>query len=107
MSAFSRHPSPARLQAWLERGEPGRITRHVADCDHCMGALEELSDLDDTLVADIAEVLAPPADIEDRAATQLERRLRNEDSFMAFLDLFAVGWDTVRTILQMEEEFDD
>lgn len=104
MSLMRRHPSAERLQAWLEHGEPARVGRHVAECDHCLGALEELSDLDDGLVADLTEALAPPSDFEDRAAEQLERRLRNEDALLVFLDLFAVGWDTVRTIFQTEEE---
>jgi hypothetical protein len=107
MSVFGRHPSAARLHAWLERGGPNRVGRHVAECDRCMSALEELSNLDDTIVADIAEVLAPPDDIERRAALQLERRLRNEDALLVFVDLFAVGWDTVRTIFQPEEDSDD
>jgi hypothetical protein len=60
------------------------------------------SELDDTIVADIAEVLAAD-DIERRAAEQLERRLRN-GRVVVFLDLFAVSWDTVRTIFQTEED---
>jgi hypothetical protein len=107
MSLFGRHPSTARLQRWLERGGPKRVGRHVADCERCMATLEELSNLDDTVVADIAEVLAPPEDVEARATEQLERRLRNEDALLVFLDLFAVGWDTARTIFQTEEDSDD
>jgi hypothetical protein len=107
MIGFGRHPSAVRLQSWLEHGEPGRVGRHIADCDRCMSALDELSEMDDVLVADLAEVLAPPAGLEARAAQQLERRLRDEDALLAFLDLFAVGWDTVRTIFQPEEDSDD
>lgn len=102
-----RHPNAARLQSWLERGEPSRVGRHVDTCERCLAALEELSDLDDTIVADIAEVLAPPTGIEDHTSSKLERRLRNEDALMAFLDLFAVGWDMARTIFHTEEESDD
>jgi hypothetical protein len=107
MSVFGRHPSTARLHSWLERGGPARVSRHVAECERCMAALEDLSNLDDTIVADIAEVLAPPDDVEDRTASQLERRLRTEDALLVFVDLFAVGWDTARTIFQTEEDSDD
>ncbi len=107
MSLIKRHPSAERLQNWLESGESSRVGRHVASCDRCLGALEELSDLDDGLVADLTEALSPPSDFEDRAAEQLERRLRNEDTLLVFLDLFAVGWDTVRTIFHTEEELND
>ena len=104
MSLMRRHRAPSRLQNWLESGESARVGRHVAECDRCLVALEELSDLDDGLVADLTEALSPPSDFEDRAAEQLERRLRNEDALLVFLDLFAVGWDTVRTIFHTEEE---
>lgn len=104
MSLLRRHPNPERLQAWLEAGEPNRVGRHVADCERCLATLEQLSDLDDALVADLAEALAPPTDFDDRTTEQLERRLRNEDAALVFLDLFAVGWDTVRTIFDPEEE---
>lgn len=102
-----RHPSAARLHAWLEHGESGRVARHVAVCDRCLAALEDLSGLDDDLVAGIAEVLAPPPDIEDRTSVQLERRLRDEDALLAFADLFAIGWTTLRTIVAAEEDNDD
>ena len=104
---WRRHPDPLRLQAWLEQGDPQRVGRHVDRCERCMAALEELSDLDDTIVADLAEVLAPPRGFEDHTSSQLERRLRNEDALMTFLDLFAAGWDVARTIFHSEEELDD
>jgi hypothetical protein len=104
---WRRHPNATRLQAWLDHGDPSRVGRHVDRCDRCLAALEELSDLDDSIVADIAEVLAPPHGIEDHTSTQLERRLRNEDALMTFFDLFAAGWDVARTIFHTEEEFDD
>jgi hypothetical protein len=72
-----------------------------------MAALEHLSGLDDDVVADIAEVLAPPADIEDRTSSGLERRLRNEDVLFTFLDLFAVGWTAIRTVFETEEDESD
>jgi hypothetical protein len=103
---MSRHPNAARLQAWLETGEPNRVGRHVAECERCMASVEELSLFDDSLRADIAEVWAPPSDVEDRTAQQLQRRLRNEEALLTFVDLFAVGWDAVRLVFHPEEEYD-
>ncbi len=103
---FHRHPSPPRLQTWLERGTPSRVGRHVADCEHCLAALDGLSGLDDTLVAGLAEVLAPPAGIEDRTSGQLERRLRNEDALLTFLDIFSVGWTAMKLLFEDEEDLD-
>jgi hypothetical protein len=103
----SRHPDISELQAWLESGETERIGRHVAGCDRCLVALDELTGLDDVIVADLARALEPPPDVGDRAAAQLERRLRNEDALMTFFDLFAAAWDTARTVFANEEEIDD
>lgn len=101
---LSRHPSSSELQAWLEAGTPARVGKHVDQCEKCLAALEQLSDLDDGLVADLTEALAAPVDIEDRAARQVADRLRNEAAFTAFIDLFAIGWSTTRTILDLEED---
>jgi hypothetical protein len=71
-----------------------------------MAVLEEMSNLDDSIVADLSTALAPPSDVEDRTAHQVERRLRNEAAFTAFLDLFTVGWSATKTILDIEEDSD-
>ena len=55
----------------------------------------------------IAEVLAPPADFENRTSNGLERRLHNEDVLLTFLDLFAVGWMAIKTVIEDEEDVND
>jgi hypothetical protein len=105
--AMNRHPSNQQLQTWLESGAPARLGKHVDGCERCMALLEELSDLGDTLVAELSDALAAPTDVEDRTARQVESRLRNEAAFTAFLDLFTVGWFATKTILDIEEESDE
>jgi hypothetical protein len=105
--AMNRHPSQQQLQSWLESGGPARVGKHVDACERCMAMLEELSDLDETLVAVLSDALAPPTDVEDRTARQVESRLRNEAAFTAFLDLFTVGWFATKAILDIEEESDE
>ena len=104
---MSRHPSQQQLQAWLERGAPTRVGKHVDNCERCMATLEELSDLGDSLVAELTDALAAPTDVEDRTAREVESRLRNEAAFTAFLDLFTVGWSATKTILDIEEDSDE
>ena len=104
---MSRHPSQQQLQAWLERGGPTRVGKHVDNCERCMATLEELSDLGDSLVAELTDAFAAPIDVEDRTARQVENRLRNEAAFTAFLDLFTVGWSATKTILDIEEDSDE
>ena len=104
---MSRHPAQQQLQVWLESGGPSRVGKHVHTCERCMALLEELSDLGDTLVAELTDALAAPTDVEDRTAREVESRLRNEAAFTAFLDLFTVGWSATKTILDIEEDSDE
>ena len=102
-----RHPSEHALLAWLSTGESTRVGRHVDGCEHCLSALEHLSLLDDSTVADIGQVMAAPSGIEGRTVSGVERRLRNEDALLTFFDLFSVGWSTTKVILDLEESSDD
>ena len=102
-----RHPSEHALVAWLSTGESARVGRHVDGCEHCLVALERLSVLDDSTVADIGQVMAAPSGIEGRTVSGVERRLRNEDALLTFFDLFSVGWSTTKVILDLEESSDD
>lgn len=101
-----RHPSRRRIQQWLAGDAPRRIDRHVEACGRCQGLLEQLSALDEDLVADLHEAVAPPADLEDRTADGVGERLRDEAALAAFLDLFAVGWAATRTIVDPEAHLD-
>lgn len=102
-----RHPNHHALHAWLVTGESVRVGRHVDGCEHCLALLEQLTSLDEALVADLGQVLAAPNGLEDRTASGVERRLRNEDALLTFFDLFAAGWATTKVILDLEEGSDD
>ncbi len=94
-----RHPSRQRLQRWLETGSPQRVDAHIADCEHCQAILEELSELDDAVVADLQTAVTPPDDLAARTNTGVDERLRDEAAAGALLDLFTIGWDVVRVVL--------
>ncbi len=94
-----RHPSHQRLQRWLDTGEPRRVERHVDECPDCQATLDELSALGDDVVADLHAATRPPDDLAARTQGGVDGRLRDEAAVGAFLDLFAVGWDVARTIL--------
>ncbi|MEM9468265.1 MAG: hypothetical protein AAGA90_23055 [Actinomycetota bacterium] len=96
---MTRHPSRQRLQRWLETGETRRVDAHIADCEHCQAILEELSELDDAVVADLQTAVTPPDDLTDRTNTGVDQRLRDEAAAGAFLDLFTIGWDVMRAVL--------
>jgi hypothetical protein len=106
MMMLWRHPKPSALADWLHDGESGRIGRHVAGCERCLAAMEDLSDLDETMRSDLSDALSTPMDLEERTARQLERRLREEAALTVFFELFATGWSTTTTLIDSEEDND-
>ncbi|MEM9203546.1 MAG: hypothetical protein AAGC53_18045 [Actinomycetota bacterium] len=94
-----RHPSRRQLQRWLETGKPKRVEAHVAECEICQAILEELSQLDGYVVADLESAIAPPDDLTLRTNSGVDERLRDEAAAGAFLDLFTIGWDVARSVL--------
>lgn len=98
----ARHPTRRRLQRWLDTGEPRRVARHIDACARCQEQLDQLTALDEGLVADLQAATTPPEDLTDRTQGGVDARLRNEAALGAFLDLFTIGWDVVRTVLEPE-----
>ena len=99
-----RHPSRQRLQRWLETGSPRRVDTHIVDCEHCQAILEELSELDDAVVADLQTAVTPPDDLTDRTNLGVDERLRDEAAAGAFLDLFTIGWEVMRAVIDPTTE---
>ncbi len=95
----ARHPNRQRLQRWLDTGEPRRVAKHVERCLHCQEALEIISALDERLVADLQAATAPPEDLRERTHGGVDLRLRNEAALGVFLDIFTIGWDVARCIV--------
>ncbi len=106
-----RHPSRPRLQRWLETGETRRafrrIEQHIESCEVCQATLDEITELDDELVADLQTATTPPEDLTARTNEGVEDRLRNEAAIGVFLDLFTISWDLTRTVLDPTTEGED
>jgi len=94
-----RHPSRQRLQRWLDTGETRRVEAHIDQCQHCQSVLEDLTALSDEVVAELQTATAAPADLTARTNDGVDERLRNEAALGAFVDLFTIGWDVVRAIV--------
>lgn len=98
----ARHPNRRRLQRWLDTGETRRVSNHVERCAQCQEVLEEISALDEELVADLQAATTPPDDLRERTYGGVDLRLRNEAALGSFLDLFTIGWDFARTVMDPE-----
>lgn len=98
----TRHPSRPRLQRWLDTGDPRRVANHIDTCEQCQQTLDELTALDETTVADLQAATTPPEDLRERTTGGVDARLRDEAALTAFGDLFAIGWDVVRAVIEPE-----
>jgi hypothetical protein len=95
----TRHPTRRRLQRWLDTGGPRRVESHVEACEHCQQILDELTVLDEATVADLQVATTPPQDLHERTTGGVDARLRDEAALTAFADLFTIGWDVVRAVV--------
>lgn len=100
----ARHPTRRRLQRWLDTGETRRVSNHIDDCEHCQATLEDLTALDEELVADLQAATSPPEDLTERTRGGVDARLRNEAAIVAFADLFAIAWDVTRVLIDTESD---
>ncbi len=100
----ARHPSRRRLQRWLDTGDSRRVSKHIDQCEQCQEVLEDLSALDVELVADLQAATTPPEDIRERTHGGVDARLRNEAAIVAFADLFAIGWDFARYVVDPDSD---
>ena len=99
-----RHPSPERLMGWLESGSPDRVGRHIDACETCMATIEDLSELAPALVAHLGTTLAAPGEVELRTARAVDARLRDRAALSVLADLFTVGGEWTRLMLDDEPE---
>jgi len=91
---------------WLDTGGPGRVDRHIAGCDHCQEQLDQISELDDATREVLVAATEPPADLTERVSDGVDGRLRDEAAVGAFADLFAIGWDLLRCVIDPDPEPD-
>jgi hypothetical protein len=95
---MSVHPDDETLRQWLEHGRPGRVTRHLDECELCLDRLDALTDLGEMKV-ELAGLGAPPVDLHRRTTGGVQGRLAAEEAVLALVDLFTLPWRTAEAIL--------
>jgi hypothetical protein len=103
----ARHPNRRRLQRWLDTGETRRVANHIEHCTRCQETLEDASALDEELVAGLQAATSPPTDLRERTHGGVDARLRDEAVLGAFFDLFAIGWDVARSLVDPDAAVGD
>ncbi len=95
---MSAHPDEQTLQEWLETGRPGRVTRHLDECESCLDRLDALSDLGE-IRHELSDVSRPPDDLHQRTTGSVQGRIAAEEAALAVVELFTLPWRTAAAIL--------
>ncbi|HSL58286.1 MAG TPA: hypothetical protein VK866_10635 [Acidimicrobiales bacterium] len=94
-----RHPSDARLAAWLEHGQPASVGRHVEGCDDCLARAEAASDLHPDTRAGLSSATSPDTDLRARTTAGVRDHLDDEEALSVLADLFGLAWGVTRAVL--------
>lgn len=95
-----RHPSMAKLQAWLDTGPgegDGRLDAHIESCAHCTERLESrpqetAGDVRSALMA----TLASPDGLEARLSESIHDRMAARGDLRLITELFGVPLRTAK-----------
>ncbi len=103
---ISRHPSKKVLGQWLADHATPSVDQHVATCQRCSVALDDLAtaETDGLLQAALASALEPPTDLVPRLEARVVERLDSRRVFGYMADLFGAGLETTRLLLDLPED---
>jgi len=83
------------------------MTDHRSDAAGSDAELDaELERTDDLLQRSLAQLLAPPADLEARTQNQVATSLMSRSLLGTGADLLTVGWQTVRFLFSQQDDPD-
>lgn len=100
------HPSDQDLIRWTTSGRGRRAEQHALHCGFCEQRLEALTELAPETTARLAAALSPSSKLLDRLTEHLHQRLLNQETLAVLADLFEVGPETSRLLVQPEQEDD-
>ncbi|MEM9562449.1 MAG: hypothetical protein AAGA93_07540 [Actinomycetota bacterium] len=99
---FRRHPSRDELLAWLD-GERPDLDEHLATCEVCAVALEELAAPSGGPIAEaLAAFYRAPDDLSERLEQRVADRLDSMVMIEVMTDLFGAGMETSKLLLTEE-----
>jgi hypothetical protein len=93
------HPTDQVLLGWLDSAKPGRVGRHVDDCEQCLDRLDQLSAFDTGLLDELDSASAPPVDLARRTTGGAHGRIAAEEAMSTLVELFGLPWQTAVVML--------
>jgi len=102
------HPSAKKLERWLAADTGGdlddEVDGHVVTCDRCANRLEDLAQPLPELGPALTATLQAPDDLVQRLGARMGNSMRNHEDLQLIMELMGVPFDTVRTLLNDEDE---
>lgn len=98
------HPTRRWLSKWAESGRGRWVDRHVQRCDRCSEALDGMTELDPAVLRQLQRTLAPPTETKLRISARVHEASMREETIGLVGDLLGVGWSTIATLLEEDED---
>ena len=95
-----RHPSDATLGRWSAGSTSRRAARHAEHCPMCLERLEQITELEPRIRAELGADLMPRPSLESALWERLEARLAEREAISVLTDLIDVGRETSRLLLE-------
>jgi anti-sigma factor RsiW len=96
--ALRRHPSRARLHAWLDGELASELDDHLRTCERCAGVLEASAAGTPPFGSLLDHLLAAPADLEARLRSGIAGRLQTREDLRLMVELLGVPAETLRAL---------
>jgi hypothetical protein len=95
-----RHPSDDALGRWSAGGSGRRAARHAEHCPMCLERLEQITDLEPRIRAELELDLMPRPTLENALWDRLEARMAEREAVSVLTELMDVGPETSRLLLE-------
>lgn len=99
-----RHPSRAKLAAWLDGSGAAELDSHLANCDRCASKIESLADPQVDLRQALTFALRPPDDLVPRLQSGVRKRLDGRQDLNLLGQMLGLPWQTVRILMDEEPQ---
>ncbi len=104
-----RHPSDTTLGRWSAGSGSRRAARHAQHCPMCLQRLEQITELEPRIRAELGADHMPRPSLENALWERLETRIAEREALSVLTELMEVGPETSRLLVEgtVDEGGDD
>lgn len=101
------HPSDRGLSRWAAGRPSLRSSDHAQHCPQCQERLEQITELEPQVRAQLEASLAPTESFEARLRDRLEQKVSNREALAVVADLMDAGLRTSQMLVEGEQKEED